>query len=240
MWLTHLKWSPLKHNVLFSLSYFHWRHGRPCIFSTMLESSVVRQKVMPTVWCGLLPVDFTIILQGYVTATGAIIWLGTTDPITPCGTVSHFIIKSTVLYMCIVYDDVIKWEHFLRYWPFVRGIQRSPVNSPHKGRWGRAFMFYSSAPWINGRVNNQEAGWFKTPSRSLWRHCNAIYTFLHLSPHFDVCVHRHFYEQLIPYVTIDLVYIRFAFKIKDNSQELRDWFSLHCSMSWINHLPPIL
>ena len=26
-------------------------------------------------------------------------------------------------------------EAFLRYWPFVRGIHRSPVNSPHKGQW---------------------------------------------------------------------------------------------------------
>ena len=31
------------------------------------------------------------------------------------------------------HDDVIKWKHFPRYWPFVRGIHRSPVNSPHKG-----------------------------------------------------------------------------------------------------------
>ena len=30
------------------------------------------------------------------------------------------------------HDDVIKWNHFPRYWPFVRGIHRSPVNSPHK------------------------------------------------------------------------------------------------------------
>ena len=29
-------------------------------------------------------------------------------------------------------DDVIKWKHFPRYWPFVSGIHRSPVNSPHK------------------------------------------------------------------------------------------------------------
>ena len=27
------------------------------------------------------------------------------------------------------HDDVIKWEHFPRYWSFVRGIHRSPVNS---------------------------------------------------------------------------------------------------------------
>ena len=27
------------------------------------------------------------------------------------------------------HDDVIKWRQFPRYWPFVRGIHRSPVNS---------------------------------------------------------------------------------------------------------------
>ena len=38
------------------------------------------------------------------------------------------------------HDDVIKWEHFLRYWLFVWGIHRSPVNSPHKGQWRGALM----------------------------------------------------------------------------------------------------
>ena len=28
-----------------------------------------------------------------------------------------------------IHDDVIKWKHFPRYWPFVRGIHWSPVNS---------------------------------------------------------------------------------------------------------------
>ena len=32
------------------------------------------------------------------------------------------------------HDDVINGKQFPRYWPFVRGIHRSPVNSPHKGR----------------------------------------------------------------------------------------------------------
>ena len=32
------------------------------------------------------------------------------------------------------HDDVIKWKHFPRYWPFVRGIHRSPVKSQHKGQ----------------------------------------------------------------------------------------------------------
>ena len=40
-----------------------------------------------------------------------------------------------------VHDDVIRWKHFPRYWPFVWGINRSPVNSPHKGQWRGALMF---------------------------------------------------------------------------------------------------
>ena len=30
-------------------------------------------------------------------------------------------------------DDVMTWKRFRRCWPFVRGIHRSPVDSPHKG-----------------------------------------------------------------------------------------------------------
>ena len=55
-------------------------------------------------------------------------------------------------------DDVIKWKHFPRNWPFVRGIHRSPVNSPHKGQWRGALMFALICVWINGWVNNREAG----------------------------------------------------------------------------------
>ena len=56
------------------------------------------------------------------------------------------------------HDDVIKWKHFPRYWPFVRGIHRSPVNFPHKGQWRRALMFSFICAWINGPINNREAG----------------------------------------------------------------------------------
>ena len=56
------------------------------------------------------------------------------------------------------YDDVIKCTHFPRYWPFVRGIYRSPVNSPHKGQWRGALMFSLIFARINGWVNNGEAG----------------------------------------------------------------------------------
>ena len=64
------------------------------------------------------------------------------------------------------HDDVIKWKHFLRFWPFVRGIHLSSVNSPrdinipdslHKGQWHRALMFSLICAWINGWVNNRDA-----------------------------------------------------------------------------------
>ena len=62
------------------------------------------------------------------------------------------------------HDDAIKWKQFSRYWPFVRGIHRSPMNSRHKGQWRGALMFSLICAWINGLVNNREAG-------DLRRHC---------------------------------------------------------------------
>ena len=57
-----------------------------------------------------------------------------------------------------VHDDVIKWKHFLRYWPFVWVIHRSPMNSPHKGQLCGALMFSLICAWTNGCVNNRDAG----------------------------------------------------------------------------------
>ena len=69
-------------------------------------------------------------------------------------------------------NDVIKWKHFPRYWPFVRGIHWSPVNSPHKGLWrGALVLFYDQR--LSKRLSKQSWGWwFETPSCPLWRHCN--------------------------------------------------------------------
>ena len=49
-------------------------------------------------------------------------------------------------------------EHFPRYWPSVRGIHRSPVNSSHKGQWRGPLIFSLMCAWIDGWVNNCEAG----------------------------------------------------------------------------------
>ena len=51
-----------------------------------------------------------------------------------------------------------KWKHFPRCQPFVRGIHRSSVNSRHRGQWRGVLMFSSICAWINGWVNNHEAG----------------------------------------------------------------------------------
>ena len=68
------------------------------------------------------------------------------------------------------HDDVIKWKYFPRYWPFVWGIHRSSVNSPHKGQWRGALMFSLICAWINDWVNNREAG----DLRRHLAHCDVI------------------------------------------------------------------
>ena len=65
------------------------------------------------------------------------------------------------------HDDVIKWKHFPRYWPFVWGLHRSPGNSPHKGQWRGALMFSLICAWINSWLNNRQAGDLRSHRASL-------------------------------------------------------------------------
>ena len=69
------------------------------------------------------------------------------------------------------HDDVIKWKHFPRNWPFVRGIHRSrwtPTQRPVT----RCFDVFFDLR-LNKRLSKQPWGWwFETPSWSLWRQCN--------------------------------------------------------------------
>ena len=72
----------------------------------------------------------------------------------------------------VSHDDVIKWKHFSRHWPFVRGIHRSPVNSPHKGQWCGALIFFFDLH-LNKRLSKQSWGWWiETPSS--WHHCKVL------------------------------------------------------------------
>ena len=56
------------------------------------------------------------------------------------------------------HDDVIKWKHDRCYWTFVRGFHRSAMKSPHKGQWRGALKFSLICTWIDGWLNNREAG----------------------------------------------------------------------------------
>ena len=70
------------------------------------------------------------------------------------------------------FDDVIKWNHFLRSWPFVR--ENSPVigEFPSQRPVTRSFDVFFDLR-VNKRLSKQSWGWwFETPPCSLWRNCN--------------------------------------------------------------------
>ena len=100
------------------------------------------------------------------------------------------------------HDDVIKWIHFPRKWPFVRGIHRSAVNSPQKVQWRGALMLSFICVWLNGWVNNREAG-------DLRRY----------RAHYDVTVMRlgircyanvlYWLQDTVPLSVMEIYYIRF-------------------------------
>ena len=110
---------------------------------------------------------------------------------TKIGTVHDFGgIHPTGLKSCTkrIHDDIIKWKHFPCYWPFVRGVHLSPVNSPHKGQWRGALMFSLIYDWINGWVNNSEVGYLRRhrvhydvtvmPQLKLYRQRDIVYSSL--------------------------------------------------------------
>ena len=70
------------------------------------------------------------------------------------------------------HDDVIKWKHFPRYWPFVRRIHRAPVNFLSQRPVTRNFDDFFDLH-LNKCLNKQSrCWWFETPLSSTRRHCN--------------------------------------------------------------------
>ena len=68
----------------------------------------------------------------------------------------------------LYHDNVIKWKHFPHYWPFVRGIYRSPQRPMTQS----FDVFFDQRPIK--RLSKQSWGWwFETHSPPLWRHSNA-------------------------------------------------------------------
>ena len=65
----------------------------------------------------------------------------------------------------LTHDYVIEWKHIPQYWP----LARLPVNSPHKGQWRGALMFFICA-WINTWVNSRKT----CDLRRHHAHCDVI------------------------------------------------------------------
>ena len=55
--------------------------------------------------------------------------------------------------------DVINWKRFPRYWPFVSGIHRSPMDSPHKGQWRGDLMFSLICAWTFEQIIETPVIW---------------------------------------------------------------------------------
>ena len=70
----------------------------------------------------------------------------------------------TYLLTYSLHEDIIKRKHFPHYWPFVRVIHWSPVNSPQKKPVTPSFDVFFICTWINCWVKNCEAG-------DMRRHC---------------------------------------------------------------------
>ena len=69
-------------------------------------------------------------------------------------------------------DDIIKWKHFPRYWPFVPGCNGTRW-IPHTKPVTRSFDVFFDLR-LNKRLSKQSWGWwFGTLLRPLWRRCNG-------------------------------------------------------------------
>ena len=64
--------------------------------------------------------------------------------------------------LCTLQASLSWWRHqmeqFPRYWPFVWGIHRSPVNCLHKASDAELWFFSLVWAWINGWVNIRQVG----------------------------------------------------------------------------------
>ena len=85
-------------------------------------------------------------------------------------------------------DDVIKWNLFPQYWPFVQGIHRSPENSPHKDSnpdFDVSLMLAHTSKQSNDR-------WFETT----WRSCDVIIM--------NICVEKYWNGKSLPEASFGL------------------------------------
>ena len=139
---------------------------------------------------------------------------------------------------CWLHDDVIKWKHFPRYWPFVRGIRRSSMNSPKKGQWRGALMFSLICAWINDWVNNRKAGVsrrYRTQydvTAIIWlfvENWQKMQTYFHVSQNDStrqgptVCLHLPTMNRSFLLLMDSNIYIQLKIKIFDCIGSIKAW-----------------
>ena len=78
-------------------------------------------------------------------------------------------------------NDVIKWKHFPRYWPFLRGIHRSVVNFPAQRPVTQSFYIFLDLCLIKRLSEHSRGWWFELLSRPLWRRCNGYHVLRYLA-----------------------------------------------------------
>ena len=118
-------------------SYLHSRLVimNPMFYKHSLRSALVMYRL-------ILPISFkiTLLVQGQCYD-----WPSTSEPI----------LRSRLLRTF----QVTWWRHQMEtFSALLATCAGNPVNSPHKGQWRGALMFSLICAWINGRVNNREAG----------------------------------------------------------------------------------
>ena len=78
----------------------------------------------------------------------------------------------------LVHNDVMKWKHFPRYWPFCAGNSPVPGEFPTQRAVTRSFNIFFGLR-LNKRLRKQSWGWwFETLSRPLLCHCNVVILFI--------------------------------------------------------------
>ena len=122
------------------------------------------------------------------------------------------------------HDDVIKWKHFLRYWPFCAG--NSPATGEFPAQWPvmRSFEVFFDMR-LNERLSKQSWGWwFETSLRPLWRHSDESWRIAFpwlMSQH--ICNERCLTIQVTLYFVICVAIFYLCFPGSTNKMTLLSW-----------------
>ena len=76
------------------------------------------------------------------------------------------------------HDDTIKWKHFPRYWFFMRGIHRWPVDYPSRRPVTRSFDVFFDLHLNKGLSKQSRRWWFEKPIALIMTHYDFINTFV--------------------------------------------------------------